>query len=67
MQKVIHREAGRGTKDLGWLLSKLSFSFSGYQNAVMKGFGTLKVLNDDTVQREAVLEYMRMLTWKLLA
>lgn len=51
MQKVIHREAGRGTKDLGWLLSKISFSFSGYQNPVMKGFGTLRVLNDDTVQK----------------
>lgn len=51
MQKVIHREAGRGTKHLGWLLSKFSFSFSGYQNPVMKGFGTLKVFNDDTVQK----------------
>jgi hypothetical protein len=50
MQKVIHREAGRGTKDLGWLLSKFSFSFSGYQNPVMKGFGMLRVFNDDTVQ-----------------
>jgi len=51
MQKIIHRAAGRGTKDLGWLLSKFSFSFSGYQNPVMKGFGTLRVLNDDTVQK----------------
>lgn len=50
MQKVIHREASRGTKDLGWLVSKFSFSFSGYQNPVMKGFGTLRVFNDDTVQ-----------------
>lgn len=51
MQQIIHREAGRGTKDLGWLLSKFSFSFSGYQNPAMKGFGTLRVLNDDTVQK----------------
>lgn len=51
MKKIIHRAADRGTKDLGWLLSKFSFSFSGYQNPVMKGFGTLKVLNDDTVQK----------------
>lgn len=51
MEKVIHRAAGRGIKDIGWLLSKFSFSFSGYQNPVMKGFGTLKVLNDDTVQK----------------
>ncbi|MDQ6812846.1 MAG: pirin family protein [Bacteroidota bacterium] len=51
MQKVIHRETGRGTKDLGWLLSKFSFSFSGYQNPVMKGFGTLRVFNDDIVEK----------------
>lgn len=51
MEKVIHREAGRGTKDLGWLLSKFSFSFSGYENPTMKGFGTLRVFNDDTVQK----------------
>ena len=50
MQKIIHREASRGTKDIGWLVSKLSFSFSDYQNPAMKGFGTLKVFNDDTVQ-----------------
>ena len=50
MQKVVHREASRGTKDLGWLLSKFSFSFSSYQNPVNKGFGLLKVLNDDRVQ-----------------
>jgi quercetin 2,3-dioxygenase len=51
MKKIIHRAGDRGTKDLGWLLSKFSFSFSGYQNPVMKGFGTLRVLNDDTVQK----------------
>src|SRR3954471_16678668 len=51
MQKIIHDAAGRGTKELGWLLSKFSFSFSGYQNPVMKGFGSLRVLNDDTVQK----------------
>jgi len=51
MQKIIHRAATRGTKDLGWLLSKFSFSFSGYQNPTMKGFGTLRVFNDDTVQK----------------
>ena len=51
MEKIIHRAAGRGTKDIGWLLSRFSFSFSSYQNPVMKGFGTLKVFNDDTVQK----------------
>jgi quercetin 2,3-dioxygenase len=50
MQTVVHREAGRGTKDLGWLLSKFSFSFSSYQNPVNRGFGLLKVFNDDRVK-----------------
>jgi quercetin 2,3-dioxygenase len=50
MQTVVHREASRGTKDLGWLLSKFSFSFSSYQNPINRGFGLLKVFNDDRVQ-----------------
>ena len=49
MQKIIHRAESRGTKDIGWLESKFSFSFSSYQNPVMKGFGLLKVFNDDRV------------------
>jgi redox-sensitive bicupin YhaK (pirin superfamily) len=51
MKKIVHREASRGTKDIGWLLSKFSFSFSSYQNPVNKGFGLLKVFNDDCVQQ----------------
>ena len=47
MQAIIHREADRGTKDIGWLLSKFSFSFSSYQNPARNGFGLLKALNDD--------------------
>ena len=49
MQAIIHREADRGTKDIGWLLSKFSFSFSSYQNPARNGFGLLKALNDDRV------------------
>lgn len=49
MNKIIYREAERGTKDAGWLLSKFSFSFSSYQNPQQKGFGLLKVFNDDRV------------------
>jgi redox-sensitive bicupin YhaK (pirin superfamily) len=51
MQKVIYREASRGTKDLGWLLSRFLFSFSDYQNPSLKGFGTLRVFNDDLVKQ----------------
>ena len=49
MQAIIYREADRGTKDIGWLLSKFSFSFSSYQNPARNGFGLLKALNDDRV------------------
>ncbi len=49
MQAIIHREAERGTKDIGWLLSKFSFSFSSYQNPTNNGFGLLNAFNDDRV------------------
>ena len=50
MQYVIHRATERGTKDLGWLQSNFSFSFSSYQNPINNGFGLLKTLNDDFVK-----------------
>lgn len=50
MQYVIHRATERGTKDIGWLISKFSFSFSSYYNPVKSGFGLLKTLNDDIVK-----------------
>jgi quercetin 2,3-dioxygenase len=50
MQHIIHRAADRGTKDIGWLISKFSFSFSSYQNPVKNSFGLLKTFNDDIVQ-----------------
>ena len=50
MQHIIHRAAERGTKDIGWLISKFSFSFSSYHNPVKNSFGLLKTFNDDIVK-----------------
>ncbi len=50
MQHIIHRAADRGTKDIGWLISKFSFSFSSYYNPVKNSFGLLKTFNDDIVK-----------------
>lgn len=36
MQHIFYTDTERGTKDIGWLLSKFSFSFSSYQNPVRK-------------------------------
>lgn len=50
MQKIIHRALERGTKDIGWLVSKFTFSFSSYYDPLKKGFGLLKTFNDDVVK-----------------
>lgn len=50
MQHIIHRASERGTKDIGWLISKFSFSFSSYYNPLKSGFGLLKTFNDDIVK-----------------
>ncbi|MDB5232631.1 MAG: hypothetical protein JWN76_3436 [Chitinophagaceae bacterium] len=50
MQYIIHKATGRGVKDLGWLQSNFSFSFSSYQHPLNRGFGLLKTFNDDFVQ-----------------
>ena len=50
MQSIFYPEAERGTKDIGWLLSKFSFSFSSYRNPVRKNFGLLHTFNDDLVK-----------------
>lgn len=42
--------ADRGIKDLGWLKSRLSFSFGEYRNPMTGSFGSLQVFNDDTVE-----------------
>lgn len=50
MQYIIHRKEERGTKDIGWLISKFSFSFSSYYHPLKNGFGLLITLNDDIVK-----------------
>ena len=49
MQHTIIRAAERGLKDIGWLQSNFSLSFSSYANPVRTGFGLLRVFNDDFV------------------
>ena len=50
MKYIIHRSENRGKKDIGWLISNFSFSFSSYTNPLQNGFGLLKTLNDDIVK-----------------
>ncbi len=50
MQHIFYPEESRGTKDIGWLLSKFSFSFSSYQDPTRKNFGLLHAFNDDLVK-----------------
>jgi redox-sensitive bicupin YhaK (pirin superfamily) len=50
MNYRIFRAAERGLKDIGWLQSNFTFSFSSYANPERNGFGLLRVFNDDFVQ-----------------
>ena len=50
MQTHLTRAVERGLKDIGWLQSNFSLSFSSYANPLRNGFGLLKVFNDDFVQ-----------------
>ena len=45
----VRRGADRGKTDLGWLQSRHSFSFGGYQDPDRMGYRSLRVLNDDVV------------------
>ncbi|RFM29991.1 pirin family protein [Deminuibacter soli] len=51
METVVYRASTRGLKDIGWLKSNFSFSFSSYQNPVKKSFGLLHTFNDDFVAK----------------
>ena len=49
MKTTLHKAATRGNANHGWLNSFHSFSFAGYYEPTRMHFGTLRVLNDDTV------------------
>lgn len=49
MKKVIHYSDSRGHANHGWLNSFHTFSFANYYNPERMNFGSLRVLNDDTV------------------
>ena len=46
----IRKANERGAVNLGWLDSKHSFSFGDFYDPEHMGFGSLRVINDDTVQ-----------------
>ena len=46
---VLHNANTRGHADHGWLNAYHSFSFASWYNPERVQFGTLRVLNDDTV------------------
>jgi redox-sensitive bicupin YhaK (pirin superfamily) len=49
MQTILHKANTRGHAQHGWLNSWHTFSFANYHNPERIHFGTLRVLNDDTV------------------
>jgi redox-sensitive bicupin YhaK (pirin superfamily) len=49
MKSILFKADSRGHADHGWLNAWHSFSFAGYHDPSRIHFGTLRVLNDDTV------------------
>jgi redox-sensitive bicupin YhaK (pirin superfamily) len=49
MKTILHKANTRGHANHGWLDSYHTFSFAGYYDATRIHFGSLRVLNDDTV------------------
>jgi len=50
MKTILHKANTRGHASFGWLNSYHTFSFGHYYNPERIHFGTLRVLNDDTVK-----------------
>jgi len=50
MKIKVYKAKERGYADYGWLQAKYSFSFANYYHPTRINFGTLRVLNDDTIK-----------------
>ncbi|HEX2605760.1 MAG TPA: pirin family protein [Flavisolibacter sp.] len=50
MKSQVYGKGERGLKDIGWLKSNFTFSFSDYYNPVRSSFGSLVTFNDDYVE-----------------